>query len=112
MMRPTLPTAIQAGFFVFWLVNVSLNIVDDFFFIFLICVAIGGLQGTEYTNFLYLANAKIVSLPCDMGLDYYERELTVNILLMASDLGKLVSLSLTIILKAFLYPELLYRNPN
>jgi len=47
---------------------------------------IGGLQGTSYTNFLYLANAK-TNLPCDMDLQYYERELTLNILLTASDLG-------------------------
>ena len=80
---------------------------SSFLLIFLVCAAVGGLQGTEYTNFLYLANAKIIDLPYDMGLDYYERELTVNLLLIASDLGKLVSLSLTLLLKAYFDPDLL-----
>ena len=102
-MRPSLPTAIQAFFFVFWILKVNYSFADNFVPIFLICVAIGGLQGTEYTNFLYLANAKMEP-PCDMGLDYYERELTVNVLLMASDLGKLLSITLSVVLKANYYP--------
>lgn len=110
-MRPSLPTAIQLGFLVFWMFNATFSFVEDFILLFMICVVIGGLQGTEYTNFLYLANAKIVSLPCDMGLDYYERELTVNMLLMASDLGKLVSTALIVILKLQYYPELVFHSP-
>ena len=86
LMRPSLPTIIQLGFFIFWLINATLSFVENFSLIFLIMMAIGGLRGTEFTNFLYLANAK-VKLPCDMNLMYYERELTVNILLVASDIG-------------------------
>lgn len=42
--------------------------------------------GTAYTNFFYLANTR-TNLPCDFNLHYTERELTVNMLLFANDLG-------------------------
>ena len=90
MMRPSLPTMIQLGFFVFWLANVVFGSISNFFMIFMIMVGVGGLWGTSYANFLYLANAKI-SLSCDMGLTYYERELTLNVLLIASDLGMFIT---------------------
>ena len=60
--------------------------------------AIGGISGSTYTNFLYLANAK-VKLPCDMNLMYYERELTVNVLLLASDIGNLFAIVLAFYIK-------------
>ena len=67
--------------------------------IFALMVLVGGLWGTSYTNFLYLANAKI-NRDYDMGLSYYERELTLNILLIASDLGVFIAELLAFILKA------------
>ena len=72
---------------------------------------IGGLWGTSYTNFLYLANAKI-NLPCDMGLAYYERELALNILLIASDLGSFAANLIAFFLKAQQVPQYLLKNPN
>jgi hypothetical protein len=42
--------------------------------------------GTAYTNFFYLANTR-TNLECDFNLHYTERELTVNMLLFANDLG-------------------------
>jgi hypothetical protein len=38
--------------------------------------------GTAYSNFLYLANTR-TKLDCDFKLHYTERELTVNLLLIA-----------------------------
>ena len=98
LMRPSLPTLIQFGFFVFWLMNITMGLLENFFIIFIIMVCIGGLWGTSYTNFLYLANAK-VRLSCDMNLSYYERELTLNILLIASDVGIFAATLLSFILK-------------
>ena len=85
--------------------------ISNFFMIFMVMVLVGGLWGTSYTNFLYLANAKI-NLSCDMGLTYYERELTLNILLIASDLGIFAAELLAFALKAQQVPELLLKNPN
>ena len=67
--------------------------------IFTIMVFVGGLWGTSYTNFLYLANARI-NRSCDMGLNYYERELTLNVLLIASDLGIFIAELLAFLLKS------------
>ena len=92
--RPTLPTIIQLGFFAFWIFNASLNLIENIFVITIVMLCVGGLYGTDYTNFLYLANAKL-ELDCDMGLHYYERELTVNMLLLASDIGYLIAVDLT-----------------
>jgi len=46
--------------------------------------------GTAYSNFLYLANTR-TRLPCDFNLHYTEREATVNMLLIANDIGVLVA---------------------
>ena len=110
--RPTLPTIVQLGFFVFWVVNISYQLVSNFFVIFLLMTAVGGLLGTDFTNFMYLANAKLSKEVGDMGIMYYERELTVNLLLAANDAGILLALTLSYTLKAFYAPELLDHNPS
>ena len=74
--------------------------------------AVGGLLGTDFTNFMYLANAKLSKEVGDMGIMYYERELTVNLLLAANDAGILLALTLSYTLKAFYAPELLDHNPS
>ena len=79
--------------------NFIFGLIEDFFLMFFIMMLVGGLWGASYTNFLYLANAKI-SLSCDMGLTYYERELALNILLIASDFGMFVATLLAFILKS------------
>ena len=109
--RPTLPTIVQFGFFVFWFANVIFGVIENFFLTFLVMMLVGGLWGACYTNFLYLANAKI-KLSCDMGLTYYERELTLNILLIASDFGMFVAILLAFILKSQQVPELLLHDPQ
>ena len=96
---------IQFCFFIFWIVNLLEHVVSSFEVLFVMMMFIGGLRGAEFTNFLYLANSKILDkrtgkkADIDMGLTYYERELTINMLLMASDLGKLFAVILTISLK-------------
>ena len=102
---------IQFGFFVFWLINLVFGVIENLFLTFLFMMLIGGLWGASYTNFLYLANAKI-KLSCDMGLTYYERELTINILLIASDFGMFVAILLAFILKSQQVPELLLHDPQ
>ena len=109
--RPTLPTIIQFGFFVFWFINLVFGVIENFFLTFLVMMLVGGLWGASYTNFLYLANAKI-KLGCDMGLTYYERELTINILLIASDIGVFAAILLAFILKSQHNPELILHSPK
>ena len=43
LMRPSLPTLIQFGFTLFWLANVLFTLFDNFFLIFLLMMAVGGL---------------------------------------------------------------------
>ena len=107
-----MPTIVQACFALFWVFNIAYNIIDNFVVVFIIMMAVGGLWGSEYTNFLYLANATFEELPCDMKLKMIERELTVNLLLAATDLGNLFAVVLTFVLKANIAPQLLYENPG
>lgn len=97
--RPTLPTLIQLAFFVFWVFNIQYQLVTNFYLIFVLMIAVGGLLGTDFTNFIYLANAKLSKDCGDMGIMYYERELTVNLLLAANDAGILLALTLSYFMK-------------
>ena len=47
---------------------------------------VGVHSGTSYTNFIDLASTK-TNLDCDMHLNNYERELVVNLLLIANMMG-------------------------
>ena len=61
-------------------------VVTDFNLIFVWVMWIGCQQGTDYTNFIFLANCK-TNMSYDMGLNYYERELVSNLLLISNDIG-------------------------
>ena len=112
---PTTLTLLQLGFCLFWIVNDTMQLIKLFPVLFLVMSIIGGLSGASFTNFLYLANIQIISnkdgeseeASMDMGLTYYERELTINVLLMASDLGRLLAAVLTISLKYTFSPKLM-----
>lgn len=77
------PTLIQiANTFIFVIFCLWFPFISNFNVIFLWCVAIGTQGGTCYTNFMFLANAK-TNLDEDLNLNFYERELVVNLLLIA-----------------------------
>ena len=84
--RPYIPTLIQAINFVLWIINLQTGMVTSFNVIFVWMMWIGCQQGTDYTNFLFLANCK-TNMDYDMQLNYYERELVCNLLLIANDVG-------------------------
>ena len=89
--RPWFPTVFQALNVALWTINVSYGLVDDFIAIFIWMMFVGALAGTEFVTFLFLAVAK-TNLEHDMHLNFYERELVVNLLLMAYDLGTFYAL--------------------
>ena len=68
------------------MINLQYEYVSDFNIIFIWTMWVGIHAGTSYTNFLFLANTK-TNLECDMRLNYYERELVVNLLLIAYYFG-------------------------
>ena len=74
-------------------------------------VWVGVHSGTSYTNFLFLANTK-TNLPCDMRLNYYERELVVNLLLLANDFGQLFAQVISFVIMMYKYPGLLFNPPG
>ena len=88
---PWLPTVLQFINVILWTINVAYGFVSNFVIIFVWMMIVGGLAGTEFVNFLFLAVAKTTH-ECDMNLNYYERELVVNLLLMAYDLGNFYAL--------------------
>ena len=96
---------------ILWLVNLRLQLVTDFYQVFLVMVWCGFPGGTAYSNFFYLANTR-TNLPCDFGLHYRERELTVNLLLFASDLGPFFAGALSLAVLALWFPSVLYNPPN
>jgi hypothetical protein len=67
--------------------------------------------GTAYTNFFYLANVR-TNLPSDFNLHYTERELTVNLLLLAYDLGIFFAGIIGFIIQAYFFPQTLYNPPG
>lgn len=83
---PWLPTFFQTINLALWCVNIQYRLVESYNLVWVWTVWVGVHSGTSYTNFLFLANTK-TNLPCDMRLNYYERELVVNLLLLANDFG-------------------------
>ena len=86
MLYPFMPVYFQAINVCLWVINVYLMLVSDLRLLFIWMMFIGGLSGASFTNFLFLANAK-TNLPCDMNLQIYDRELTVNLFLISFDIG-------------------------
>jgi len=71
---------------------------------------VGVHSGTSYTNFIFLASTK-TNLECDMRLNYYERELVVNLLLISNWLGQFLAVFVGFAVMMFRYPELLFNPP-
>ena len=68
------------------MLNLEYDLVSDFNTMFIWSMWVGVHSGTSYTNFIFLASTK-TNLDCDMHLNYYERELVVNLLLIANMTG-------------------------
>ena len=72
---------------------------------------IGCQQGTDYTNFLFLANCK-TNMRYDMKLNYYERELVCNLLLISNDVGGFFASVLGFAYLMYEQPQALFNPPN
>jgi len=83
---PEGPMLIQILNLVLFSLNQYYHVITNFNFIFVWCIWIGMQAGTCYTNFMFLANAK-TNLKEDLNLNFYERELVVNLLLISMDIG-------------------------
>lgn len=105
------PTLAQSINFVIWIYNLKYEFLTDFYQTFFFLVWCGFPGGTAYSNFFYLANTR-TSLSCDFRLHYTERELTVNLLLFANDLGIFFAGILGFIIQAYYFPYTLYNPPN
>lgn len=81
-----MPTIFQAFNVIMWIANIHFNFVTNFNIVFVWLMWVGCQQGTDYTNFLFLANSK-TNMHYDMNLNYYERELVCNLLLISNDVG-------------------------
>lgn len=88
-----------------------LDLVHDFYLMFLFLVWCGFPGGTAYSNFLYLANTR-TNLQCDFQLHYTERELTVNLLLFSNDIGILFAGVIGFGVQAWYFPDTLYNPPS
>ncbi len=93
-----------------WILNLQYEVVSNFNIIFVWCMWVGVHSGTSYTNFIFLASTK-TNLECDMRLNYYERELVVNLLLISNMLGQFVAVFIGFAVMMFKYPELLFNPP-
>ena len=72
---------------------------------------LGALDGSCFTSFLFLAVTK-TDLPCDMKLNFRERELVVNFLLCSQNLGKFFGLLTSHFFLALTNSALLYNRPD
>ena len=96
---------------ILWLFNLQYRLLTDFYSVFFFMLWCGLPGGTAYSNFLYLANTR-TKLECDFKLHYTERELTVNLLLIAQDVGIVVAAILGIYIQGQWYPETLDNPPS
>lgn len=109
---PTGPTLIQIANMVLFTVFVLWwPLLNNFNLCFLWCIWIGSQGGTCYTNFMFLANAK-TNLPEDMNLNFYERELVVNLLLISQGVGTFFAAAFGFFFMQFEWPEMLYNPPG
>ncbi len=109
--RPYIPTLIQAINFVLWIINLQTGAVTSFNVIFVWMMWIGCQQGTDLPNFLFLANCK-TNMDYDMQLNYYERELVCNLLLIANDVGGFFASVIGYAFLQYQFPEALFSPPN
>jgi hypothetical protein len=102
---------IQCLNLLFWLWNLHYRLLENFYGTFFLMLWCGFPGGTAYSNFLYLANTR-TKLPCDFGLHFVERELTVNLLLLSNDLGMLVAGVIGFVIQTWYFPDTLYNPPS
>ena len=55
---PNMPMILQALNVILWAVNIKYSLVTNIWLTFIWMIFIGGLYGSSFTNFLFLANAK------------------------------------------------------
>ena len=91
--------------------NLYTKTVTSFSIMFLWLLWIGCQQGTDYTNFLFLANSR-TNMKYDMGLNYYERELVCNLMLISNDVGGFFAAVIGYAYLQYLMPEALFNPPN
>lgn len=110
MMYPWLPTVSQLINLVGWLANLRYGFCENASLLFIWSGWVGFHYGTSYTNFLFLACAR-TNLSCDMHLNYYERELVVNLLLISDSIGSFLSGALTFGTLMVFYPDIIFNSP-
>jgi hypothetical protein len=108
---PSLPTFFQLFNCIVFAVNLFVPIITNFNVTFIWCIWIGTQAGTEYTNFTFLANTK-TNLEVDMNLNFYERELVINLLLISQDIGMFFAAVFGFGIMQYWYPEMLYNPPG
>ena len=109
--RPYIPTMFQAINVALWILNLQFGFVTNFNVVFVWLMWIGCQQGTDYTNFLFLANCK-TNMAYDMNLNYYERELVCNMLLISNDVGGFFANVLAFAWLQYNMPQALFNPPN
>ena len=108
---PYIPTYLQAINAVLWILNLKYVFLTDFNLVFCWVMWVGCQQGTDYTNFLFLANCK-TNMLYDMNLNYYERELVCNLLLISNDVGGFFASLIGYAYLMYEMPEALFNPPN
>eukprot|EP00347_Sterkiella_histriomuscorum_P003594 403363688 len=109
--RSYTPTLAQLVNITFWIYNIKYEVMTEFYPTFFFMIWCGFPSGTAYSNFFYLANTR-TNLDCDFDLHFTERELTVNLLFLANDLGIFFAGIIGFIIQAQYYPETLYNPPG
>jgi len=90
---------------------VTYGAVDNFFIVFAWMMFVGGIAGSQFLNFLFLAVAKTTHKN-DMNLNFYERELVVNLILIAYDIGAFYALYASHVYTIGVQPDLLVHRPK
>ena len=110
LLKPWYPSFFQFINLLLWILNCYTGWVTNFFVVFMWMMWVGCQTGTCYTNFLFLANAR-TNLECDMRLNYYERELVVNLLLISYDVGNFFAGVVAYAVQQNYFPDMLFNPP-
>ena len=109
--RPNLPTFMLGVNVLLWLVNMYLRIITSPILLCIWLMIVGGIGNCAFITYMFLACAE-TPLETDMKLIIYERELVVNLLLIAHDIGIFYGFGLTYWISSTYVHSIIYNPPN
>ena len=108
---PQVPFLLEIVNAIFWMFNLKHTIITNIPITCLWLALTGAIQVTPSTNFMFLAIAK-TDLYSDLDLKVKQREMVVNMLVIASSLGKFLALCFRLGYFEYYCPSAIFSPPS